>query len=292
MFFKNTIVFIICFIISILFVNCQKKQAVEKKQPSVSSESVAADTYDVFKEFYSEESSSKEKPSAKKKSVETFSTTSSSSSSEYNFSENGRYTIQVSCVASQSFANSLASKLKGMGFPAYVADVENPTPELTGTYYRVRIGGFNGLSEARSFAENNLVSNGYEYWIDNKSNDHVGMEGYGLGSGASGYGNSKAGYDHGSSFGTSTYSAPATSYTPEQTQVSEPVKTTTTTTQSQTQAEAKTEQSTQPVAKPSTTPATTTATTNTTTTTTTTPAKTTPEKTGKDSSGWESEGGW
>jgi hypothetical protein len=71
-----------------------------------------------------------------------------------------------------------------MNYPAYTAAVQNPTPSLSGTYYRVRIGGFAGFAAAKAFAEKSLVTNGYQYWVDRKSNDNVGMEGNGLGSSA------------------------------------------------------------------------------------------------------------
>ncbi|HUI91329.1 MAG TPA: SPOR domain-containing protein [Chitinivibrionales bacterium] len=172
----------LCFSIA----GCAKKKPAEAKMPQttqLSKQIPGADTSDVFKEFYSEDTAKKKAAAAPKKSAkqETFSTASAAE-----FSENGRYTVQVSCVKSQSFANSMVSKLKDKGYPAYVAEVQNPTPNLSGTFYRVRIGGFDKVANAKSFGENTLIANGYEYWVDKKSNDNVGMEGYGLGSGSAG----------------------------------------------------------------------------------------------------------
>ncbi|MDR2694409.1 MAG: SPOR domain-containing protein [Chitinispirillales bacterium] len=104
------------------------------------------------------------------------------SSGSQNFSKNGRYVVQVNSTASEAEANRMAGKLKGLGYPAYVAAVQNPTPALTGTYFRVRLGGFDSYSEAKSFAEGTLASAGYDYWVDRKANDNVGIQGSGFGS--------------------------------------------------------------------------------------------------------------
>jgi hypothetical protein len=153
-----------------------------KKSPS--------DTSDIFKEFYSDDTAgqgaSKKSSSKATAKTQTFSPSPSStpSSAPGEFQENGRYIVQVSCVKAKSFAEKVVSTLKGKNFPAYISEVQNPTPALTGTFYRIRIGGFGGFSSAKTFGDNTLVPGGYEYWIDKKSNDNTGMEGYGLGSGA------------------------------------------------------------------------------------------------------------
>ncbi|MCL1945665.1 MAG: SPOR domain-containing protein [Chitinivibrionia bacterium] len=101
---------------------------------------------------------------------------------EFTFSPNGRYVVQVSTVASVDLANSIVKKFERMGYPAYSAQVENPTTSLIGIYYRVRIGGFSGIAEAKNFGEAVLRPLGYDYWVDNKSNDNIGIGGMGLGS--------------------------------------------------------------------------------------------------------------
>jgi hypothetical protein len=101
---------------------------------------------------------------------------------EFTFSPNGRYVVQVSTVASVDLANSIVRKFEKMGYPAYSAQVENPTTSLIGIYYRVRIGGFSGIAEAKNFGEAVLRPLGYDYWVDNKSNDNIGIGGMGLGS--------------------------------------------------------------------------------------------------------------
>ncbi|MCL2844230.1 MAG: SPOR domain-containing protein [Chitinivibrionia bacterium] len=100
----------------------------------------------------------------------------------FTFSPTGRYVVQVSTVANPDLANSIAQRFERMGYPAYVARVENPTTSLIGTFFRVRIGGFARVSEANNFGETVLRPLGYDFWVDNRSNDHVGMGGSGLGS--------------------------------------------------------------------------------------------------------------
>jgi cell division protein FtsN len=126
------------------------------------------------------------------------------------FIENGSYVLQISTVKSKRLADKVASKLEGMGFPSYVAEVQDPTPMLSGTYYRVRIGGFSSFSSARSFGETTLKDAGYEFWVDKRSNDNVGASGSGMGNGGSSYSESSGSYS-----GSSSYSSTSSSYIPE-----------------------------------------------------------------------------
>lgn len=176
--------FLVFGIITVLIVTgCQKK---DKKESSLSDmpsleETSAKDTSDIFDEFYSD---AEKKESEEMSKGETFST----AGYVPDFVPDGRYVVQVSCVKSQEVGEDVVRQLESRGYPAYLAEVSNPTPDLLGIYYRVRISGFNGMSKAKEFGENALVPNGYEYWVDNKSNDNVGMGGYGLGeTGASEY---------------------------------------------------------------------------------------------------------
>ena len=54
------------------------------------------------------------------------------------------------------------------------------TPDLSGTYYRVRIGYFKGLSVARAFGENNLVPLGYSFWAEDSYTVNRVVAGYGI----------------------------------------------------------------------------------------------------------------
>lgn len=86
----------------------------------------------------------------------------------------GRYVLQVSCVASSELAEKIAKKLEKTGNPVYIAEVQNPTPQLMGTYYRIRIGGFSDRDAAKSFGEAQLTPNGFTFWVDTRSNDNIG----------------------------------------------------------------------------------------------------------------------
>ena len=94
------------------------------------------------------------------------------------FSERGSIVVQVSVFKSARQASNLVEKLAAQGYPAYVAEVENPTPEMSGTYHRVRIGRFQRIADAKAFGENTLRPAGYDYWVDNKKNDAVGSGSY------------------------------------------------------------------------------------------------------------------
>jgi len=87
----------------------------------------------------------------------------------------GKYVVQVSIYKLASAADKVKNRLIAKGFPAYVAEIDDPTPELLGTYYRVRIGYFNGLSKARAFGENSLEPLGYSYWADLARNDNISI---------------------------------------------------------------------------------------------------------------------
>lgn len=119
------------------------------------------------------------------------------------FSEGGRFVVQCNVFASAKAAQHLADKLTEKNYPAYVAEVQNPKPEMTGIFYRVRVGNFSGLTAARAFGENVLTPMGYEYWIDNKNNDNSG------GGTSSSYGTSPYGT---SSYGGSESTTPSSTY--------------------------------------------------------------------------------
>ncbi len=83
----------------------------------------------------------------------------------------GAYTLQVGIFNSERQASRLAEKLKTQGFPAYVTRVQDPTPELQGTYYRVRVGAFKSSSGARAYGKANLAPQGIAFWADLKGRD-------------------------------------------------------------------------------------------------------------------------
>ncbi len=123
------------------------------------------------------------------------------SAQQAQFSDRGAFVVQVSVFKSRRQAENFMTRLADNGFPAYVAQVENPTYDLPGTYHRVRIGRFGSIAAAKQFGESTLAPMGYSYWVDNKSNDQVGA-----GSAAS------SGYESSDSYSTPTgnyYSDPA-----------------------------------------------------------------------------------
>ncbi len=89
------------------------------------------------------------------------------------FSESGRYAVQISASRFERASQRLVDKLKEQNVPAYLAEVENPTSDLIGTYYRVRVGYFTTVSAAKDYGST-LAGMGYDWWADNRSNDNVG----------------------------------------------------------------------------------------------------------------------
>jgi cell division septation protein DedD len=168
----------------VFFAGCAKKQNQADSEfaqaPAVSQKS---QSQDIFDEFYKDEngSSNSQNGYGTKQSISNEESKSAKSSYSPKFSQDGSIVIQISTLRSKKMADNLASKFNAKGYPSYVVAVQNPTPALTGSYYRVRIGAFKGIAPAREFGENILKSDGYEYWIDNKSNDNIGIEGSGLG---------------------------------------------------------------------------------------------------------------
>ncbi len=183
---------------SLVLVGCGKKSQ-ETPEEVAPTETVSKNSSDdLFDEFYEDTESStdeSESSSADKDEpiVEEYSSTASTSSSNSNssssssmdmaprFSLDGRYVVQVSCLASEEIAEDVAKKFENYGYPVYVAEVLNPTPRLLGKYFRIRIGGFDNLTDANSFGDGYLMPAGFEYWVDNRSNDNVGIGDFGLG---------------------------------------------------------------------------------------------------------------
>jgi hypothetical protein len=157
-------------IFALVTVGCGKKQS-EPRPETATPASMAGqkDTTDVFDEFYSDTKEPEKKVSP------TFSMNESKSYSPA-FKQGGAYVVQVSTMVSRFLADELATELKEKGYPAYVSEVQNPRQDLQGTYFRVRIGSFASIAEARSFGENVLNPAKYNFWVDRKSNDTAPSE--------------------------------------------------------------------------------------------------------------------
>ena len=173
---------------ALFFAGCSKKKsdAVAETPAAMPQVSSQKDSADIFDEFYNDNTApgaSKATPAAPESARPAPATRVQSApaivGSPSDLDPNGRYVVQVSCVLSQTLAQSIVEKLKAKGLPAYISVVENPTPELIGTYYRVRVGGFAGISAAKAFGQKYLAGDGYEYWVATK--DDGGTGGIGLG---------------------------------------------------------------------------------------------------------------
>ncbi|HEX3018854.1 MAG TPA: SPOR domain-containing protein [Chitinispirillaceae bacterium] len=172
-------------ILVVVIIGCTKKKVqsdTEFSQTAKKTVQSQSSTADIFEEFYKDDTSSAE-PSSTSAPKEHGSTTRKAitSANTSDFSNNGRYVVQISTLGSRHLADKLMKQLEARGYPAYIAEVENPTPSLSGTYYRVRIGRFSQISSAKNFGDENLKPMGYEFWVDNKSNDNVGIQGNGFG---------------------------------------------------------------------------------------------------------------
>ena len=85
-------------------------------------------------------------------------------------SENGNFDVQVASTPSNSEAKFVASKFKKMGYSSYILEVQNPRPDLQGTYYRVRIGSFATEADGKTFGETVVRPEHLDYWVVHKSN--------------------------------------------------------------------------------------------------------------------------
>lgn len=178
---------------ALLSTGCTKKKSAESAAPETSAMpqvSAQKDSADIFDEFYNDNTAGAKAPAAKTATAPAETSAKPAPAAKMprpaapvgspsDLDPNGRYVVQVSCVLSQSLAQSIVAKLKAKGLPAYISVVENPTPELIGTYYRVRVGGFAGISAAKEFGQKYLAGDGYEYWVATK--DDGGTGGMGLG---------------------------------------------------------------------------------------------------------------
>lgn len=168
-----------------IMVGCAQKPKLPQQSaaaPPAVTQKAKKDSADIFNEFYNDSAVALDKAkniktfslkTSKAKAKETASAPMENTPGSYTpgFSDNGRFVVQVATVGSRVLADELATEFKEKGYPSYVLEVQNPTPNLTGTYYRVRIGGFSTSVDAKAFAENILVPAHFEYWVDRKANE-------------------------------------------------------------------------------------------------------------------------
>ena len=128
----------------------------------------------------------------------------------------GAVVIQVSIQPSKSAAKNVLKKLEEKGIKGYLAQVANPG-ELEGSYFRVRIGYFKKIEEAKAYGKSALEPLGFAWWVDNKANDTVGSPESGESTGS---------YSNSDSYNTSGSYTSSTPMEPEPPAASESVSTT------------------------------------------------------------------
>jgi hypothetical protein len=155
-------------LVALTVCGCGKKRQEPVVETAIPAFTEQKETTDVFNEFYSD---SKE---PEKKVSPTFSMNEPSSPS-YSpaYKKGGAYVVQVATMVSRSLAEELATELKEKRYPAYVSEVQNPRKDLQGTYYRVRIGSFATIPEAKAFGENVLKPANFSFWVDRGANDQA-----------------------------------------------------------------------------------------------------------------------
>lgn len=83
----------------------------------------------------------------------------------------GDYSLQVGIFNSQNQARVIEEKLQKLGYKPYISEIQDPKPSMPGTYYRVRLGYFNSIPEAKAFGEEKLSPSGVGFWVDRSSRD-------------------------------------------------------------------------------------------------------------------------
>jgi len=172
---SNLTVYSIAVLMVVLFIGCGKnKRPADRMHMTGTQQDVrtaTTDTTDVFNEFYMADTAGNKEQSDSKAPHVTFAP---SQTGCYNTpSGTGRYVVQIACLPAERLANRLVAEMRNRHIEAYIVKVRNPSSAARGTVYRVRIGGFNHFSEANVFARRELI--GYEFWVDKKAHDAVGV---------------------------------------------------------------------------------------------------------------------
>lgn len=111
------------------------------------------------------------KPAPSKPSASASATAPKPASPTQGIVKTGAYTLQVGIYNSEKLAKKKADALIAQGLPAYVTHVQDPKPEMPGTYYRVRVGSFASSQAARDYGTTNLTPAGIDFWADLKGRD-------------------------------------------------------------------------------------------------------------------------
>ena len=85
--------------------------------------------------------------------------------------ETGEWVLQVNVHKSEAEAKAQISKLGKAGIPAYSVPVPTGDANLSGNYWRVRVGRFDSRAAAQTYGKSILEPKGLKFWIDRKSNE-------------------------------------------------------------------------------------------------------------------------
>jgi len=98
------------------------------------------------------------------------------------FSPHGRFAVQLFIVDDQALAQRITTRFQQGGSPAYYVLLQDPSPPtMIGTYFAIRIGGFDLRSKAENFARTYLSPLGYEYTVELRENEWTMSDDYDTG---------------------------------------------------------------------------------------------------------------
>lgn len=86
--------------------------------------------------------------------------------------ETGDWVLQVNVHRSEAEAQGQVGKLGQQGIPAYAVPIRTGDANLSGNYWRVRVGRFVSRADAQAYGTSILEPKGLKFWIDRKSNEN------------------------------------------------------------------------------------------------------------------------
>lgn len=86
--------------------------------------------------------------------------------------ETGDWVLQVNVHRSEAEAKTQIAKLGQVGIPAYAVPVPTGDANLSGNYWRVRVGRFSSRADAQKYGTSVLEPKGLKFWIDRKANEN------------------------------------------------------------------------------------------------------------------------
>jgi cell division septation protein DedD len=151
------------------------KEETDTKKTAEEMKIIMEETSEEIKQEAEEEKPEEEKkPEQKIEKIEVFESRSDVIEGRRGWSTEGKYVIQVQTFSQLANAEKVAEELVERGINAYVAKVKDPA-EFNGVKYRVRVGTFGTIPEAKSYAAKVLSPIGHKgWWVDFRRNDNVG----------------------------------------------------------------------------------------------------------------------